>query len=90
MAKKVILKSKDGVEVSFAVNQITIKGETVIKFPDGTEWSDGAAKNYAYGESYLAKIPDEIFAQIAEMLMPAPVVEESAEGGGDAQESGAK
>lgn len=77
MTKKVILKSKDGVEVSFAVNQITIKGETVIKFPDGTEWSDGAAKNYAYGESYLAKIPDEIFAQIASMLIPTPVDEAS-------------
>lgn len=88
MAKKVILKSKDGVEVSFAVNQITIKGETVIKFPDGTEWSDGAAKNYAYGESYLAKIPDEIFAQIASMLIPAPIEEASEAGSEETQEGG--
>lgn len=87
MAKKVILKSKDGVEVSFAVNQITIKGETVIKFPDGTEWSDGAAKNYAYGESYLAKIPDEIFAQIASMLIPAPI-EEASETGNESEAQG--
>lgn len=72
MAKKLTLKSRGGVEISFAVNQVIVRGETVVKFPDGTEWSDGAAKQYAYGESYIAKIPDEVFAQIAAMLMPAP------------------
>ncbi len=77
MAKKLTLKSRGGVEISFAVNQVIIKGETVVKFPDGTEWSDGAAKQYAYGESYIAKIPDSVFAQIAAMLMPAPELEET-------------
>lgn len=72
MAKKLTLKSRGGVEISFAVNQVIVKGETVVKFPDGTEWSDGAAKQYAYGESYITKIPDSVFAQIAAMLMPAP------------------
>ena len=72
MAKKLTLKSRGGVEISFAVNQIIVRGETVVKFPDGTEWSDGAAKTYVYGESYIAKIPDELLAQIAALLMPAP------------------
>lgn len=89
MAKKILMKSKDGVEVSFALTQIILKGETSIKFPSGEEWSDGAAKTYVYGESYIAQIPDEMLAQIAALLMPAPVVEEPTEGGG-AQESGAE
>ena len=80
MAKKLILKSRGGVEISFAVNQIIVRGETVVKFTDGTEWSDGAAKQYAYGESYLAKIPDSAFAQIAAMLMPAPEIDETQTG----------
>ena len=84
------MKSKDGVEVSFALTQIILKGETSIKFPSGEEWSDGAAKTYVYGESYIAQIPDEMLAQIAALLMPAPVLEEPPESGGDAQESGAK
>ena len=90
MAKKILMKSKDSVEVSFALTQIILKGETSIKFPSGEEWSDGAAKTYVYGESYIAQIPDEMLAQIAALLMPAPVVEEPTEGGEDAQGSGAK
>jgi len=90
MAKKILMKSKDGVEISFALTQIILKGETSIKFPSGEEWSDGAAKTYVYGESYIAQIPDEMLAQIAALLMPAPVVEEPTEGGGDVQESGAE
>lgn len=90
MAKKILMKSKDGVEVSFALTQIILKGETSIKFPSGEEWSDGAAKTYVYGESYIAQIPDEMLAQIAALLMPGPVVEEPTEGGEDAQGSGAK
>lgn len=82
MAKKILMKSKDGVEVSFALTQIILKGETSIKFPSGEEWSDGAAKTYVYGESYIAQIPDEMLAQIAALLMPAPVIEEPAEDGG--------
>lgn len=93
MAKNILMKSKDGVEVSFALTQIILKGETIIKFPSGENWSDGAAKTYVYGESYIAQIPDAMLAQIAALLMPAPVVEEpteSAEGGGEVQEGGAE
>lgn len=93
MAKNILLKSKDGVEISFALTQITLKGETIIKFPSGENWSDGAAKTYVYGESYIAQIPDAMLAQIAALLMPAPAVEEpmeSAESGGEAQEGGAE
>lgn len=89
MAKYILMKSKDGVEVSFALTQITLKGETIIKFPSGENWSDGAAKTYVYGESYIAQIPDAMLAQIAALLMPAPVVEEPAEDGG-VQEGGAE
>ena len=89
MAKNILLKSKDGVEISFALTQITLKGETIIKFPSGENWSDGAAKTYVYGESYIAQIPDAMLAQIAALLMPAPVIEEPAEDGG-AQEGGAE
>lgn len=88
MAKNILLKSKDGVEVSFALTQITLKGETIIKFPSGENWSDGAAKTYVYGESYIAQIPDAMLAQIAALLMPAPVIEEPTEGGGGQSESG--
>lgn len=93
MAKNILMKSKDGVEVSFALTQIILKGETSIKFPSGENWSDGAAKTYVYGESYIAQIPDAMLAQIAALLMPAPAVEEpteSAESGGEAQEGGAE
>lgn len=85
MAKKLTLKSRGGVEISFAVNQIIVRGETVVKFPDGTEWSDGAAKQYAYGESYITKIPDRVFAQIAAMLMSAPELDETPTGKAETQ-----
>lgn len=79
MAKKILLKSKDGVEVSFALTQIILKGETTIRFPDAEEWSDGASKTYVYGDSYIAKIPDELFAEVAAALMPTPAVENPTE-----------
>lgn len=88
MAKNILLKSKDGVEVSFALTQITLRGETTIKFPSGENWSDGAAKSYVYGESYIAQIPDAMIAQIAALLMPAPVIDEPTEGGEGQSESG--
>lgn len=88
MAKNILLKSKDGVEVSFALTQIVLKGETNIKFPSGENWSDGAAKTYVYGESYIAQIPDAMLAQIAALLMPAPVIDEPTEGGEGQSESG--
>lgn len=88
MAKNILLKSKDGVEVSFALTQIILRGETTINFPSGENWSDGAAKSYVYGESYIAQIPDAMLAQIAALLMPAPVVEEPTEGGEGQSESG--
>lgn len=89
MSKNILIKSKDGVEVSFTLTQITLKGETTIKFPSGENWSDGAAKSYAYGDSYIAQIPDAMLAQIAALLMPAPVIDEPTEGGGT-QEGGAE
>lgn len=88
MSKNILLKSKDGVEVSFALTQIVLKGETNIKFPSGENWSDGAAKTYVYGESYIAQIPDAMLAQIAALLMPAPVIDEPTEGGEGQSESG--
>lgn len=85
MSKKILMKSKDGVEVSFALNQIILKGETSIKFPSGVEWSDGAAKTYVYGESYIAQIPEAMLAQIAALLMPAPEIDEETESDSEAE-----
>ena len=90
MVKKILLKSKDGVEVSFALTQIILKGETTIKFPDAEEWSDGASKTYVYGDSYIAKIPDELFARVAAALMPAPVIEEPTESSAETETASAE
>lgn len=79
MAKKVLIKSKEGVEIYFALKEITLKGEAITKFPSGEEWSDGLSKPYVYGESYVDKLPDAIVAQIAALLIPADIEEESEE-----------
>ena len=57
MAKKVLIKSKEGVEIYFALKEITLKGEAITKFPSGEEWSDGLSKPYVYGESYVDQLP---------------------------------
>lgn len=90
MAKEITIKTQEGVSHIFALKEIVLKGEIITQYPSGARWSDGLTKPYVYGESYIAQIPDEMLAQIAALLMPAPVVEEPTEGGGDAQESGAK
>lgn len=79
MAKKILIKSKEGVEIHFALKEITLKGEAITKFPSGEEWSDGLSKPYVYGESYVDQLPDEIVAQIAALLIPADIEAESEE-----------
>lgn len=86
MAKKVLIKSKEGVEIYFALKEITLKGEAITKFPSGEEWSDGLSKPYVYGESYVAQIPEAVLAQLAALLIPADV-EAQEEPPADAQES---
>ena len=71
MAKKILIKSKEGVEIYFALKEITLKGEAITKFPSGEEWSDGLSKPYVYGESYVDKLPDEIIEQMSGFLIPA-------------------
>lgn len=71
MAKKILIKSKEGVEIYFALKEITLKGEAITKFPSGEEWSDGLSKPYVYGESYVDKLPEEIVSQISAILIPA-------------------
>lgn len=73
MAKKILIKSKEGVEIYFALKEITLKGEAITKFPSGEEWSDGLSKPYIYGESYVDKLPEEIVSQIATLLIPAEI-----------------
>lgn len=85
MAKKILIKSKEGVEIHFALKEITLKGEAITKFPSGEEWSDGLSKPYIYGESYIDKLPDEIVSQIAALLIPAEI-EMDNEPPADAQE----
>lgn len=86
MAKKVLIKSKEGVEIYFALKEITLKGEAITKFPSGEEWSDGLSKPYVYGESYVDQFPDAIVSQLAALLIPADV-EAQDEPPADAQES---
>lgn len=71
MAKKILIKCKEGVEIYFALKEITLKGEAITKFPSGEEWSDGLSKPYVYGESYVDKLPDEIIEQMSGFLIPA-------------------
>ena len=71
MAKKILIKSKEGVEIYFALKEITLKGESITKFPSGEEWSDGLSKPYVYGESYVDQLPDEIIEQMSGFLIPA-------------------
>lgn len=73
MAKKILIKSKEGVEIYFALKEITLKGEAITKFPSGEEWSDGLSKPYVYGESYIDKLPEEIVSQISAILIPAEI-----------------
>lgn len=79
MAKKILIKSKEGVEIYFALKEITLKGEAITKFPSGEEWSDGLSKPYVYGESYVDKLPDEIVEQMSGFLIPADIEAESEE-----------
>ena len=79
MAKQILVKAKEGVEISFALKEITLKGECITKFPSGDEWSDGLSKPYVYGESYVDQLPDAIVSQIAALLIPADIEEESEE-----------
>lgn len=76
MSKQILIKSKEGVNVYFALKEITLKGETVVEFPSGDKWSDGLSKPYVYGESYIAQIPEAVLAQLAALLIPADVEEE--------------
>lgn len=76
MSKQILIKSKEGVNVYFALKEITLKGETVVEFPSGDKWSDGLSKPYVYGESYIDQLPDAIVSQIAALLIPADIEEE--------------
>lgn len=87
MSKQILIKSKEGVNVYFALKEITLKGETVVEFPSGGKWSDGLSKPYVYGESYIDQLPDAIVSQIAALLIPADIEEEE-EPPADAQGDG--
>ena len=76
MAKQILIKAKEGVEISFALKEITLKGECITKFPSGDEWSDGLSKPYVYGESYVDQLPDEVVSQIASLFIPAEIEEQ--------------
>ena len=75
MAKQILVKAKEGVEISFALKEITLKGECITKFPSGDEWSDGLSKPYVYGESYVDQLPDEVVSQIASLFIPVDIEE---------------
>ena len=77
MAKQILIKAKEGVEISFALKEITLKGECITKFPSGAKWSDGLSKPYVYGESYVDQLPDEVVSQIASLFIPVDIEEQT-------------
>lgn len=77
MAKEIVIKTKEGLAHVFALKEIVLKGELVAVYPSGNKASL-CPTQYAYGESYIDKIPDALIVGAAEALIPAES-DESAE-----------
>lgn len=77
MAKEIVIKTKEGLAHVFALKEIVLKGELVAVYPSGAKVSL-CPTQYAYGESYIDKIPDALIVGAAEALIPAES-DESAE-----------
>lgn len=77
MAKEIVIKTKEGLAHVFALKEIVLKGELVAVYPSSAKASL-CPTQYAYGESYIDKIPDALIVGAAEALIPAES-DESAE-----------
>lgn len=69
MAKEIIIKTKEGLQHVFALKEIILKGELLAKYPSGTKVSL-CPTQYAYGESYIDKLPDALLNGAAAALIP--------------------
>ena len=78
MAKEIVIKIKEGLQHVFALKEIVLKGELVAVYPSGDK-SSLCPTQYAYGESYIDKIPDVLIAGAAEALIPAESDDSAAE-----------
>lgn len=93
MAKEIVIKAKEGVGHVFALKEVVLKGELVAVYPSGVRASL-CPTQYAYGESYVDKIPDALVSAAAAALIPTEI-EEVPDAGEDAEsdtgtESGAE
>ena len=69
MAKEIVIKTKEGLQHVFSLKEIILKGELVAKYPSGTKVSL-CPTQYAYGESYIDKLPDALLNGAAAALIP--------------------
>ena len=69
MAKEIVIKTKEGLQHIFALKEIVLKGELVAKYPSGTKVSL-CPTQYAYGESYIDKLPEVLISGAAQALIP--------------------
>lgn len=69
MAKEIVIKTKEGLQHIFSLKEIVLKGELIAKYPSGTKVSL-CPTQYAYGESYIDKLPDALLNGAAAALIP--------------------
>ena len=69
MAKEIVIKTKEGLQHIFSLKEIVLKGELLAKYPSGAKVSL-CPTQYAYGESYIDKLPDALLNGAATALIP--------------------
>ena len=69
MAKEIVIKTKEGLQHIFALKEIILKGELLAKYPSNTKVSL-CPTQYAYGESYVDKLPEMLVNGAAQALIP--------------------
>lgn len=69
MAKEIVIKTKEGLEHIFSLKEIVLKGELIAKYPSGVKVSL-CPTQYAYGESYIDKLPEMLISGAAQALIP--------------------
>ena len=82
MAKEIVIKTKEGLEHIFSLKEIVLKGELLAKYPSGAKASL-CPTQYAYGESYIDKLPEVLINGAATALIPVETdgsLDEASEG----------
>lgn len=69
MSKEIVIKKNEGLNHIFALKEIILKGELLAEYPSGTKVSL-CPTQYAYGESYIDKLPDALLNGAAAALIP--------------------